>query len=126
MLRPSLLPTLCVEGDFDSLSMAELERPVDRSAAGLGIWKRIEFYNGYGINHPTLHGGEIACLKGLQGAPAWPLEWRSEIEPPANSRTVSVPFGGDGLTRIERSLQVGPISYDPLPPLSRSYSLRNE
>ncbi len=72
-----------VEGDFDSLSMAELERPVDRSAAGLGIWKRIEFYSVQGINHPTLHGGEIACLKGLQGAPAWPLEWRSEVEPPA-------------------------------------------
>ena len=71
----------CVEGYLDSLSMAELERSVDMSAWGLGVWKGIEFYNVHGISHPRLHGGEIACLKGLQGSQAWPQAWKSGIEP---------------------------------------------
>ena len=62
----------CVEGYLDSLSTAELERRVDMSARGLGIWKGLDVYNVHGIYHPRLHGGEIACLKGLQGGHGLP------------------------------------------------------
>ena len=71
-----------VEGYLDTLTTTELERRVDMSAYGLGIWKGLDIYNLHGISHPRLHGGEIACLKGLQGAPAWVDQWRSGIEPP--------------------------------------------
>jgi|GEM_PF-2282884 len=59
-------------GYLDSLSTAELERRVDMSAWGVGIWKGLDVYNVHGIYHPRLHGGEIACLKGLQGGHGLP------------------------------------------------------
>ena len=62
----------CVERYLASLSTAELERRVDMSARGLGIWKGLDVYNVHGIYHPRLHGGEIACLKGLQGGHGLP------------------------------------------------------
>ena len=62
----------CVAGYLESLSTAELERRVDMSARGLGMWKGLDVYNVHGIYHPRLHGGEIACLKGLQGAHGLP------------------------------------------------------
>jgi len=46
------------------------------------VWKGLDVYLLHGINHPRLHGGEIACLKGMQGAPAWQDPRRSGIEPP--------------------------------------------
>jgi hypothetical protein len=65
-----------------SLTLEVLEREVDMSRWGLGRWKGLEFYNVHGINHPYLHGGEIACLKGMQGKAAWQRGWSSEIERP--------------------------------------------
>ncbi len=62
----------CVEGYLDTLSVVELERRVDMSAYGLGVWKGLDIYILHGINHPREHGGEIACLKGLQGARGYP------------------------------------------------------
>ncbi len=74
----------CVERYADSLTMEELQLEADMSGQGahLGAWKGLEFYNVHGINHPRLHGGEIACLKGLQGAPAWRQGWQSGIQRP--------------------------------------------
>ena len=74
----------CIEDRLGSLSAVDLERGVDMTAFGehLGTWTGFEFYNLHGIDHPRLHGGEIACLKGLQGSPAWRQGWKSEIERP--------------------------------------------
>lgn len=72
----------CIEGYLDSLTAEELELRVDMSAHGLGIWKGLDIYNLHGISHARIHGGEIACLKGLQGAEGWELRWRSGIEAP--------------------------------------------
>jgi len=73
-----------VEGYLDSATMDDLERSADMSAQGLhlGTWKGLEFYNVHGINHPRLHGGEIACLKGLQGAQGWQMAWSSGLKRP--------------------------------------------
>ncbi len=68
----------CVEALVDSVTMADLERRFDmkywgRDANGalvdvnLGVWKGIDVYTLHGVDHITMHGGEIACLKGLQG-----------------------------------------------------------
>src|SRR5262249_13552843 len=57
-----------LEGLLASLSEADLERPVDMSEFGLGQWKGIDIYVLHGSRHARMHGGEIACLKGLQGA----------------------------------------------------------
>jgi hypothetical protein len=46
----------------------DLERRVDMTVYGLGVWQGLEVFTLHGINHPRLHGGEVACLKGLQGA----------------------------------------------------------
>jgi len=73
----------CVEGYLDGVTDEELAKPVDMRPHGLGMWKGLDIYNLHGISHPRLHGGEIACLKGLQGAPGWELRWRSGIEAPA-------------------------------------------
>jgi hypothetical protein len=72
----------CIERYLDGLSEEELQLRVDMRPYGLGIWKGLDVYVLHGINHPRLHGGEIACLKGMQGAPGWQLAWRSGIESP--------------------------------------------
>ena len=55
----------------DSLSAADLQMPVDMSrspgGSGLGQWKGIDVYFLHGTGHIYIHGGEIACLKGIQG-----------------------------------------------------------
>jgi len=61
----------CVEDNLESLTDAELDVPVDMTPAGLGMWKGLDLYNLHGINHIRIHGGEIACLKGLQGGRGW-------------------------------------------------------
>jgi hypothetical protein len=61
----------CVERNLDSLTEEELDTPIDMTPAGLGWWKGVDLYNLHGINHVRIHGGEIACLKGLQGGRGW-------------------------------------------------------
>lgn len=56
-----------VMGWLDSLTPADLERVVDMRTFGLGVWPGLEIYDLHGIKHIRMHGGEIACLKGLQG-----------------------------------------------------------
>jgi hypothetical protein len=55
-------------GALDELSEDDLERPVDMSRSGLGTWKGRDLLVLHGFSHVYQHGGEIACLKGLQGA----------------------------------------------------------
>jgi hypothetical protein len=38
---------------------------------GLGVWDGRDLLELHGIDHPRIHGGEIACLKGLQGRVGW-------------------------------------------------------
>ena len=57
-----------IEGLLVSLSPEELELSVDMQAHGLGMWKGLDIYDLHGNKHVRLHGGEIACLKGMQGA----------------------------------------------------------
>jgi|ERR1700681_3302430 len=55
-------------GSLDALTQNDLERPVDMSRSGLGMWQGHDLYVLHGFRHVYMHGGEIACLKGLQGA----------------------------------------------------------
>jgi hypothetical protein len=73
-----------IDERLDTLTMDDLQRTVDMrpSAEHLGVWPGIEMYNLHGINHPYLHGGEIACLKGMQGAAGWTQGWRAGVERP--------------------------------------------
>ncbi|MBI2912984.1 MAG: DinB family protein [Chloroflexi bacterium] len=72
----------CVERYVDALSPAELEMRVDMTAHGQGVWKGLDIYVD-GISHPRLHGGEIACLKGLQGVLGWEQGWGGDRSPSA-------------------------------------------
>lgn len=73
-----------IDARLDSLTEDDLRREVDMrpQAEHLGTWTGLEFYNLHGIHHPYLHGGEIACLKGMQGAAGWKTGWRSDVERP--------------------------------------------
>lgn len=69
----------CVERLFDELTDADLEREFEmrayapekpgqpREFKSLGTWRGLGIYTLHGIGHVVMHGGEIACLKGLQG-----------------------------------------------------------
>jgi hypothetical protein len=60
-----------VEEYVDSATDAELTKRIDMTFAELGIWAGLDLFNLHGINHIRIHGGEIACLKGLQGGRGW-------------------------------------------------------
>jgi hypothetical protein len=55
-------------GSLDALTEDDLGRPVDMTRSGLGMWRGRDLYELHGWRHVYMHGGEIACLKGLQGA----------------------------------------------------------
>lgn len=58
---------------FASLTEAEFNRSIDLSAAGFGQQPAsFALINGW-ITNVSLHCGEIACLKGLQGATGYPI-----------------------------------------------------
>jgi hypothetical protein len=56
---------------LDELTDEQLDITVDRTRYGLGIWQGRDLYELHGHVHPHIHGGEIAVLKGLQGAIGW-------------------------------------------------------
>ena len=49
------------------LTSDDLELKVDMTPWGLEVWKGLDIFDLHGVNHPRLHGGEIASLKGMQG-----------------------------------------------------------
>lgn len=73
-----------IDARLDSLTEEDLKKEVDMrpSADHLGVWPALDIYNLQGINHPYLHGGEIACLKGMQGASGWTQGWTPGVERP--------------------------------------------
>jgi len=52
---------------LESMSDEHLAMPVDMTRAGLGMWEGRDLLELHGTTHPRIHGGEIACLKGLLG-----------------------------------------------------------
>jgi hypothetical protein len=69
-------------GSLGRLTEADLEMPVDMAVSpggsGLGRWKGIDIYVLHGWSHIYMHGGEIACLKGIQGAQGYVGGFRPE------------------------------------------------
>jgi hypothetical protein len=70
-----------VEGYLDAVTYDDLRRDLDMSLWGLGTWKGLDIFLLH-MHHPRIHGGEIACMKGMQGVPAWPTGWQSGLERP--------------------------------------------
>ena len=56
-----------------ALSPADLDRQIDLSALGLGNHSLAWVLTNGGVGHVYGHMGEIACLKGLQGARGYPF-----------------------------------------------------
>jgi hypothetical protein len=56
---------------LDELTHEQLEMTMDMTRSGLGVWQGRDLYELHGHVHPHIHGGEIAVLKGLQGAIGW-------------------------------------------------------
>jgi hypothetical protein len=54
-------------GSLDELTEDHLEMPVDMTRPGLGVWQGRDLLELHGAHHTRIHGGETACLKGLQG-----------------------------------------------------------
>jgi hypothetical protein len=52
----------------DSLTEEDLRRTVDLSTPDRAVWLGIDIVRLTVGRHVSMHGGEIACLKGLQGA----------------------------------------------------------
>ena len=50
-----------------AISQADLDRKFQMMPESLGIWSGMDVYSLHGGRHIWMHGGEIACLKGLQG-----------------------------------------------------------
>ena len=67
------VPRSVIDGfrSLDDLTESRLNMPVDMTRSGLGMWEGRDLYELHGSNHPHIHGGEIACLKGLQGSIGW-------------------------------------------------------
>jgi hypothetical protein len=51
-----------------SLTLDDLARKFQMHPPELGTWRGIDVYSLHVGRHIWMHGGEIACLKGLQGA----------------------------------------------------------
>jgi hypothetical protein len=78
--------TRCVGALVDALTLDDLSRNFEMMATdagepvSLGIWKGIDIYRLHGWSHIRMHGGEIACLKGMQGLTGYrPLSSRYEL-----------------------------------------------
>lgn len=56
-----------------SLSAADLDKPIDLSGFGMGQQPMHVLAGGIVLQHINNHLGEIACLKGLQGAKGYPF-----------------------------------------------------
>jgi hypothetical protein len=68
-------------GWLDELTDEHLDRPVDMTRVGLGIWEGRDLYELHGCDRPRIHGGEIAVLKGVQGGVGWdePEAFRANV-----------------------------------------------
>lgn len=51
----------------DAITQDDLDRTFQMKPVELGIWSGLDVYRLHTGGHIWMHGGEIACLKGLQG-----------------------------------------------------------
>jgi hypothetical protein len=79
---------------LDELTDAHLDMPVDMTRSGLGMWEGRDLYELHGSNHPHIHGGEIACLKGLQGGTGWAESDAFRAPQPFTTSTSGSPVDG--------------------------------
>jgi len=56
-----------IQEQADALTQADLDRSFQMIPESLGIWKGYDIYALHIGRHVWMHGGEIACIKGLQG-----------------------------------------------------------
>jgi hypothetical protein len=60
-----------VEQEFlrtvEALTLDDLAREFQMMPAELGTWKGIDVFLLHGSSHVYMHGGEIACIKGIRG-----------------------------------------------------------
>jgi hypothetical protein len=71
-----------IEEWLNKLSPEVLSRDIDMTQFQLGMWKGLDIYNLH-AHHARIHGGEIAVLKGLQGAKGWDtVGWLPSVERP--------------------------------------------
>jgi hypothetical protein len=75
---------------LDDLTDGHLEMPVDPFRSG-DVEGR-DLYELHGSNHPHIHGGEIACLKGLQGGIGWAESEAFHAPKPFETSTSGSPF----------------------------------
>jgi hypothetical protein len=54
--------------NLSTLTREHLTVPIDMTRSGLGMWTGLDILALHGWGHVKIHGGEIAALKGLQGA----------------------------------------------------------
>jgi hypothetical protein len=55
-----------IERVLEELKEDHLRRDIDMTQFGIGIWKGLDLFLLH-AHHPYIHGGEIGCLKGMQG-----------------------------------------------------------
>jgi hypothetical protein len=69
-------------GSLADLSEADLQMQVDMTLSPGGTdlrqWRGIDIYVLHGWSHVYVHGGEIACLKGIQGEQGYIGGYRPE------------------------------------------------
>jgi len=85
-------------GSLDDLTDAHLSMPVDMTRSGLGMWEGRDLYELHGSNHPHIHGGEIASLKGLQGGIGWAES--DAFRRPSPFRTSTNPVGAGNASGV--------------------------
>ena len=61
-----------IEGSLDGVTYDDLRRDFDMTLWGLGMWKGFDIFSLH-MHHARIHGGEIACLKGIQGLKGLPF-----------------------------------------------------
>jgi hypothetical protein len=74
-----------IEGILEGLTEDDLRQDIDMTPFGIGIWKGLDLLLLH-AHHPYIHGGEIGCLKGLQGREGRPRGPGPMLAPPELTR----------------------------------------
>jgi hypothetical protein len=102
-----------------TLTAADLAKEVDLSAAGIGMMP-LSYLVSNVLTNIAAHTGEIACLKGIQGAQGYPFSRISRAAvrtTAACARPVLEPTGGGGesFAEIMRSARTAPKRFNRSP-----------
>ena len=74
-----------IDGLLDAMTEDDLRRDIDMTPFGIGIWKGLDLFLLH-AHHPYIHGGEISCLKGVQGREGRPGGPGPMLAPPELTR----------------------------------------